>query len=144
MELLTNGLTLLKVKNYLLLKLSCRSRVPCTTTFYFVIILLCVNFIILTHGANKILLEIKESLWIKRNKPESKNISSGSLFLLGTVWYDWLVIHIQSHLLFHLRRYFSLIHIYNFSENSCSYNGLKMSEVYLTQFKYHRNEIDSP
>ena len=35
------------------------------------------GFIILAHGTNEFLLEIKESLLIKRNKPElNKNFSS--------------------------------------------------------------------
>ena len=43
-------------------------------------------FTILTHGNNKLLLEIKESLLIKLIKPElNKNISSAPLYLFDTV-----------------------------------------------------------
>ena len=44
------------------------------------------DFTILTHGNNKFLLEIKESLLIKLIKPElNKNISSAPLYLFDTV-----------------------------------------------------------
>ena len=44
------------------------------------------DFTILTHGKNKFLLEIKESLLIKLIKPElNKNISSAPLYLFDTV-----------------------------------------------------------
>ena len=44
------------------------------------------DFNILTHGNNKFLLEIKESLLIKLIKPElNKNISSAPLYLFDTV-----------------------------------------------------------
>ena len=44
------------------------------------------DFTILTHGNNKLLLEIKESLLIKLIKPElNKNISSAPLHLFDTV-----------------------------------------------------------
>ena len=44
------------------------------------------DFTILAHGSNKFLLEIKESLLIKLNKPElNKNISSAPLYLFDKV-----------------------------------------------------------
>ena len=44
------------------------------------------DFTILAHGTNKFLLEIKESLLIKRDKPElNKNISSAPLYLFDKV-----------------------------------------------------------
>ena len=55
-------------------------------------LLLCVHdpsfngFTTLTQGTNNFLLEIKESLLLKRNKPiQSKSISSAPLFLFGKV-----------------------------------------------------------
>ena len=45
-----------------------------------------VDFTILAQGTNKFLLEIKESLLIKRDKPIlNKNISSAPLFLFNKV-----------------------------------------------------------
>ena len=47
------------------------------------------GFTILAQGTNKFLLEIKESLLIKCDKPIlNKNISSAPLFLLDKVWLD--------------------------------------------------------
>ena len=44
------------------------------------------DFTILAHGTNKFLLEIKESLLIKRDKPElNKSISSAPLYLFDKV-----------------------------------------------------------
>ena len=44
------------------------------------------DFIILVQGTKKFLLEIKDSLLIKRDKPKlNKNISSASLLLFGKV-----------------------------------------------------------
>ena len=44
------------------------------------------DFTVLAHGSNKFLLELKESLLIKLNKPElNNNISSAPLFLFDTV-----------------------------------------------------------
>ena len=49
------------------------------------------DFTILTHGANKFLLVIRESLLIKRDKPDlNKSVSSAPLYLFDMVWI-WLV-----------------------------------------------------
>ena len=54
------------------------------TIFRFVIMTL--HFTILAQGTNKFLLEIKENLLIKRDKPIlNKNISSAPLFLFDKV-----------------------------------------------------------
>ena len=47
---------------------------------------------ILAHGNNKYLLEIKESIYIKRDQPFlNKNIRSTTLHLFDTVSCHWLV-----------------------------------------------------
>lgn len=52
------------------------------------------DFIILAHGTNTFLFEIRESLLIKHHKPGlNKNISYVPLFLFDLVCYDWLIIH---------------------------------------------------
>ena len=50
------------------------------------------DFTILAQGTKRFLLEIKESLLIKRDKPIlNKNISSAPLFLIDKVLYDWII-----------------------------------------------------
>ena len=65
------------------------------------------DFPILAQGTNKFLLEIKESLLIKRDKPIlNRNISSAPLFLFDKVYYDWIISIIINCIILFLSRCF--------------------------------------